>query len=302
MRVTVIIPCYNVESYINECVESVRRQSHQDVEIICVDNGSTDRTLEKLEELSNEGNITLLREPNKGACYARNAGLANATGDWIQFLDADDLLLDGKLLHQIELLSSVSDKVGFISGASITQNVSGKQVIKKIDDVVHPYLSVFTIQSGNTCSNLWRRSALEKVNGWNTSLQSSQEADLMMRLVINGYQFMIDNLPLTIIRERLEGQISQTAHEFRLQRFVELRLKFIQTIKHELPDKAIINQMYDFIVVALLQYANYNRANAIVLYNSQIRNYWQPMGCYGLSMLKGRLLKTIGLNCFLRII
>ena len=51
MRVTVIIPCYNVESYINECVESVRRQSHQDVEIICVDNGSTDRTLEKLEEL-----------------------------------------------------------------------------------------------------------------------------------------------------------------------------------------------------------------------------------------------------------
>ncbi|MBL7897068.1 MAG: glycosyltransferase family 2 protein, partial [Crocinitomicaceae bacterium] len=99
--VSIIIPCYNSEKYIRETVLSVINQTYENIEILCVDNGSTDGTLKILNTLKSDfPQIQLLIQPKKGAPAARNLGLAQSKGEVIQFLDSDDLLIPNKIEKQ----------------------------------------------------------------------------------------------------------------------------------------------------------------------------------------------------------
>ena len=90
-KISVIIPVYNVEEYLRECLDSVVNQTLKDIEIICINDGSTDKSLEILEEYKNKENrITILTQSNSGAGVARNNGLKVANGEYIAFLDGDD--------------------------------------------------------------------------------------------------------------------------------------------------------------------------------------------------------------------
>jgi len=103
--ISVIIPCHNVEEYIDEAIASVMAQTYMDFELILVDNNSTDNTLRILERWAiNSSRIRVLQEKGKGASRARNLGMSVARGNWIQFLDADDLMLPDKLERQIKLV------------------------------------------------------------------------------------------------------------------------------------------------------------------------------------------------------
>lgn len=90
-KVSVIIPVYNAEKYIRKCVGSIMEQTLEDIEIICVDDGSSDSSLEILKELQSEDSrIQVITQPNGGAGAARNNGLRHAAGEYLSFLDADD--------------------------------------------------------------------------------------------------------------------------------------------------------------------------------------------------------------------
>lgn len=90
-KVSVIIPVYNVKQYLQECLDCVVNQTLRDIEIICVDDGSTDGSYELLREYeSKDPRVTVLRQENAGAGAARNTGLAVAKGEYLSFLDADD--------------------------------------------------------------------------------------------------------------------------------------------------------------------------------------------------------------------
>ena len=91
-KVSVIIPCYNSEEFVSECLDSVVNQTLTDIEIICVDDGSTDDTYAILNEYAKTDNrITVLQQINRGAGLARNKGLNIATGEYLAFLDSDDI-------------------------------------------------------------------------------------------------------------------------------------------------------------------------------------------------------------------
>ena len=102
--VSVLIPAYNVERYAAETIRSVLDQTYPNVEIIVVDDGSTDRTVEVLQPFEAYG-VRLIAQDNAGACVARNRALAEAQGDYLQYLDADDLLSPDKIERQVDLLS-----------------------------------------------------------------------------------------------------------------------------------------------------------------------------------------------------
>ena len=103
--VSVIIPVYKAEDFIRKCVGSVTAQTLKDIEIICVDDGSPDNSLEILKELAAEDSrVKVISQPNGGAGAARNNGLRHATGEYLSFLDADDYWEPQKLRKQITLL------------------------------------------------------------------------------------------------------------------------------------------------------------------------------------------------------
>ncbi len=103
-KVSVIIPCYNAARYVGETLDSVRRQTWPNLEVIVVDDGSTDDSVRIIETFAELG-LTLIRQSNRGQTAALNVGLARATGDFVQYLDADDLLDPDKIEIQMARLT-----------------------------------------------------------------------------------------------------------------------------------------------------------------------------------------------------
>lgn len=107
IKVSVIIPVYNVEAYIGECLDSARNQTLKEIEIICVDDGSPDRSMEIVEEhAASDSRIKIIRKENGGLSTARNAGLMRAEGKYVYFLDSDDAIRP----ETLECLYTISEK------------------------------------------------------------------------------------------------------------------------------------------------------------------------------------------------
>jgi len=101
--ISVIIPVYNCEKYITEAINSVLKQEYHPLEIIVVDDGSTDKTQDKIKEFGYQ--ITYIYQENGGTAKARNNGIKNAKGDYFAFLDADDIWVENKLKMQMEIFA-----------------------------------------------------------------------------------------------------------------------------------------------------------------------------------------------------
>ncbi len=125
--VSVVIPAYNAAKYIGETLESVRAQTFRDHEIIVVDDGSADNSL---DIAAGFGSIVCLRQPNRGAAAARNAGIRAARGEYIAFLDADDLWLPGKLEKQMAYLEANPGKAWIYSDALVFESATNRTICR----------------------------------------------------------------------------------------------------------------------------------------------------------------------------
>ena len=190
MKVSVIIPCYNCETYINETIQSVLAQDTNDVEIICIDNGSTDNTLNLLKELQeNVPNLIIDTEKQAGASYARTKGISIARGKYIQFLDSDDIILPGKFSAQIN----------HIEKHHLDWVISDRSIVNENLDIVlseHTYAHFMesplavaiseVITSGNP---LYTRDIVTKVGGYTPQLKVAQDWDFHIKLILNNSRF-----------------------------------------------------------------------------------------------------------------
>jgi glycosyltransferase involved in cell wall biosynthesis len=164
MLISVVIPCYNVEKYVEQCLQSLLNQTHKDLQIICVNNNSTDNTLSVLTRFASEQRllITLVEESQKGAPYARNRGLQEVKGDYVQFLDADDLLAPEKIAHQIKLINE-NNFPDIIAGDYYRQALDGS---KKLYQVKHQdyWLALLYTQLGITSANLFKTTSVKFIS------------------------------------------------------------------------------------------------------------------------------------------
>jgi glycosyltransferase involved in cell wall biosynthesis len=104
--VSIIIPCYNQGRYLSAAIDSVLGQTHKNIEVIVVDDGSTDDTSQVAARYAAESRIRYVRQENRGPSAARNAGVAISKGEYVNFLDADDTLLPEKLERQLDILQA----------------------------------------------------------------------------------------------------------------------------------------------------------------------------------------------------
>lgn len=223
--VSVIIPAFNLGPYLERAVVSVLNQTHPPIEILIVDNNSSDETLQVARQLEQSHDIVrIIQESQQGAPFARNRGLKEAKGEWIQYLDGDDLLLPEKLEYQ---LASVTPNVAFITSATIERQLDGSEI--EIPLINHTWKGLFDGGGslGFTSSILWRKSALHVVNGWNTHLKRHQEYDLMFRLLVAGYQSEIAPRAYTIKCRRPSGQISDIPYSEILLSSLALRSRIL---------------------------------------------------------------------------
>lgn len=244
IKVSIIVPCYNCYATLNRTVNSVLSQTYTNWELILVNNNSSDQTETLLKHYKERypSKVLLECETKKGAPSTRNKGLSLASGQWIQFLDADDEILPNKIEEQIKIVIN-NPELPLIAGAYL--NIVEKKNIKK--SLLRPLHSDFWIglsisQLGITSANLFKRDCLVDVGGWDVSLAASQEYDLMFRLLKKYPQAGLDNLVNTYIHVNDSISISRPKGKEHLKNILDARIGLRLRIKEFLKMKGMLSQ------------------------------------------------------------
>lgn len=202
-KVSVIVTAYNLIEYLPETIDNVLQQTYNDFEVIVVDDGSTDNTAAWVRQVT-DPRVRLICQPNMGLSGASNTGIENARGEYITFLDADDLWEPTKLAKQVEILDNCPE-VGIVYTWVIYMNEEGKSTGRVVKPEAEGYIweqliEVNQIECGSV--NLIRRSCFEKVGLFDTNLKSYvPDWDMWLRLALH-YQFKVIREPLVYYRQR----------------------------------------------------------------------------------------------------
>jgi len=208
--ISVIIPAYNVAPFLREAVHSALAQTFPDIEVIVVDDGSTDGTADKLSDIG-DPRLRVLREDHAGSAAARNAGLRLASGEFVAFLDADDRWAPQNLERQLAFLMS-HPEVDITFGHSLVVGEDGHSLGFTSSSCAGPVSFsqlLRTNEIGNGSCLLVRREALDRAGWFDTTLAACVDIDVWMR-VANLRPGNLVAIPevLTFYRRR-RGQISR---------------------------------------------------------------------------------------------
>jgi len=199
--VSVIIPTFNRALTIDRAIMSVLNQTYPDFEIIVIDDGSTDNTKEKINNLS-DIRIKYINHPeNKGAAAARNTAIKKAKGKYIAFLDSDDEWLPQKLKEQVNTIMRTAEKVGVVYTGTYrkikdkTYYIPNPKIDKKEGDIYkNLLLGKYLVP---TPSAMVKKSVFEKLGVFDESLPARAELDLWLR-ISKKYHFKYISKPLVI--------------------------------------------------------------------------------------------------------
>ncbi|MFG1918474.1 glycosyltransferase family 2 protein [Micromonospora sp. NPDC048898] len=194
--VSVIVPCYNAGRWVRHAVSSALRQTHPRVEVIVVDDGSTDDSMAVLAEFGDRIDVTSI--PNGGACHARNVALGRAQGEFIQFLDADNVLMPTKIERSLERFRAepgldlvftavhYPDEYEFTDEPAFPEDELKRSVEGMHDWVYSLVLPGTGVPSLETSQPLYRRSTLDQFGTWDESLRCMEDIELSARHALAG--------------------------------------------------------------------------------------------------------------------
>ena len=234
MKVTIGIPVFNCEAWVATAIQSALEQTWPDKEIIVVDDGSTDRSAEICQSFGNR--ILFVQQPNRGGNVARNQICRLSSGDWIQFLDADDYLKPNKIRSHLDSWAGRSDADILCSATLFEDWRNGKLTSQKVGvleegcDWIALWLTTSVPLTGGC---LWSRQALEKIGGWNEDVRCNQEYELYLRALQKNLRFQVAGAPLSVHRIWSEETVSRRDKKGLIIGKTELIQRLLQWLKSE---------------------------------------------------------------------
>lgn len=224
-KISIVIPAYNASNYLAEAIDSALAQTYPNVEIIVVNDGSTDDGATERIALSYGDKIRYFSKENGGSSSALNMGIANMTGEWFSWLSHDDLYMPEKLEKQVQYLNglgiadpvSVSKHILFsswefidASGKTIKKNNQADAMVKKLREVPHNghLIAEPTVHVFHGCSCLIHRDAFADVGCFDEKLRLLNDVDLWFRLFAANYQ--VHFIPEALVKGRIHvAQVSK---------------------------------------------------------------------------------------------
>lgn len=225
--VSIIIPCYNQARFLHQAAGSCLAQEYAALEVIVVDDGSTDEPRAALGELANDSRLKWIRQENRGVAHARNVGIAAAAGSYLKFLDADDWIAPTLIGKQVEMLRA-DPALGFVYCDRIRTNEQGApldagtvaQRAASLDGDVFPLLLCGGFFPPLTV--LAPKTVLERVGNFDQSVVPCEDYDLWLRITGHGYGVRFLNEALCYYR-RHEASASQNRARLEAQQRAVLR-------------------------------------------------------------------------------
>jgi glycosyltransferase involved in cell wall biosynthesis len=195
MKVSVIIPAYNSEEYISSAVKSVLNQTHSDLELIIIDDGSTDNT-KKIVDFFDDLRIKYIYQKNAGVAVARNNGIKNSTGEYIAFLDADDIWKPEKLQVQLDKILAEDDVCMIYSAFEMLYKGSNRTKIYRYNHNEQNFTEKLITDPFKTVpypsTVILKKSYLDRTGDFNQEFKTGEDWDLWLRLLALGKCSYID--------------------------------------------------------------------------------------------------------------
>lgn len=242
--VSVLVPCFNHELYIEECINSILSQDYDNFEVIVVNDGSTDSSAERIEALRQIHGFQFYHQENQGVSAALNNALSHARGEFVITHDSDDVMLAGRLRRQVAYMQE-HPEVGLLGASVIYIDSTGKPIKNKgvvggqVRRMSFDQLLADAYAVGAPVA-MYRREAIDKVGGYDPSIKV-QDFQMTLRIAEAGYQ--VDILPdcVTLYR-RHETNISKTAYKSQLVYDLKVIEPYIDNPAYESGRLAIINK------------------------------------------------------------
>ncbi len=232
---SVVVPAYNAADYIAECIESVLAQTDPDLELIVVDDGSTDDTAARVLHYQSDQRLRLVQRANGGLAAARNTGIRVAGGQWVAFLDADDRWCPEKLAAHRRIIEHYGQEQSIDVDRSLSVTYDCAVFIDAMgqrtglhmawtDKPLTPERLLLKNYLGNGSTSVVKRSVLETYGGFDENLKRMVDHELWVRLSHAGHQFQY--VPDILTEYRMHSN-SLTADTERMLQGVEVFLQQI---------------------------------------------------------------------------
>jgi glycosyltransferase involved in cell wall biosynthesis len=263
--VSIIIPCRNGEGFIGAAIASALAQTYARTEIIVIDDGSTDSTLDVIRSFGDR--VLWESGPNQGASRARNRGLALARGEVVQFLDADDRLYPTKIAAQLDVMGqSCADSVYCDAWAHEMSASPTNGRIRRHAQSDDSIIAALGSNAGTT-AGLHRREIVENAGGFDESLPCAQERDLHLRLACLGGKAA--TLPKVLVDALLRpGSVSSNGIKV-----LDQHEKIVLRAHAILNERGELTEPRAFALARFL--ANASRVYSTQAYAEQARRYWR---------------------------
>jgi glycosyltransferase involved in cell wall biosynthesis len=189
MLVSILIPCYNAEPWVAQAIESALAQTWRKKEVIVVDDGSTDGSLNVIKRFGDR--IRWETGPNCGGNPARNRLLELARGEWLQYLDADDHLLPDKIAKQMAFVAA-HHEADIVFGPVTLEHCGEREVRRQLLPIPEPHdvwILLARWHLPQTGALLWRKESILHAGGWRSDQPCCQEHELYLRLLMADKKF-----------------------------------------------------------------------------------------------------------------
>lgn len=250
--VSILVPCFNHEHYIEECLLSILRQDYDNFELIVVNDGSTDASAEKIEALRQIHGFQFYQQENQGVSAALNTALNHAQGEFIITHDSDDVMLEGRVRRQVAYMQE-HPEVGLLGAKVIYIDAEGTRIKHRVSD--HGEVQRWTFDELLASAYavgapvaLYRREAIDKVGGYDPKIKVQ---DFQMTLKIARLDYRVDILPdfVTLYR-RHDTNISKVEYKSQLTYDLQVIEAYKDSPAYELARLAVINKALKESVVA----------------------------------------------------
>ncbi len=237
-KISVIVPCYNTEKYLQKCVDSILDQTYKNIELILVDDGSKDNTAAICDSYAvKDGRVRVIHKVNGGASSARNVGLQAATGDYVAFADSDDWMVKQTFRYLLYLIAKY-DADCAIGRTDIAYERNGVYYYKKIAKVpdkvsnsVEVTRSLFIYGSG-MYNKLIKRSLFEGISFDEGVI--NEDEPMMLRLYLKMNTIAVAGIPTYFYRAR-ENSVTRSRFSVKNLDFYYNTLQNVEIIKKERP-------------------------------------------------------------------
>ena len=297
-KVSVVMPAFNHANYIEMGIKSVLGQSYANIQLIVVDDGSTDNTWEIIERLNKDGSFVSIRKKNGGVCSALNRGICEADGDFIAVIASDDRFLENKIARQVDFFLDQPENVGLVhSGAYLDyQNNEGLvDITGSYPPAIGSCLDEILTQKFRIVAPtiIFRKSVYDKVGGFDEELEA-EDVDFFMRVAQAGYHFAYINEPLVI------KTVTDNSAGSNFEKLIKVHENILEKHKENITAEqyaSIKMAMYDHLIILSASSGNYMLAYKTAFSLTQERRSLRPLIGFSFWSTRALIVRVLPRSC-----